>query len=113
MKRTDIYALVSSVKKAWAVRGNTIGLDHVISKVWGRLRNVLVLIVEGGGSNDSVEKKRGRRFRNLDMSQEFLTAYDGPPPQDEAADTDDDPLYLDLIVDQEEEDSDNEIAYRI
>jgi len=44
----------------------------VIEKVWMRLKNVLVLIIEGRGSNDLVETKRGKKFRNLDMPVGFL-----------------------------------------
>lgn len=44
-------------------------LDWVKSfeKMWGQLRNVLALIVEGKGGNDLVEIKRGKKFRNLDL----------------------------------------------
>ena len=113
MKRTDTCALVSSVKKAWAVRGNTTRSDHVTSKAWGRLRNAPVLIVKGGGSNDLVEKKRGRRFKNLDMPQDFLMC-DDPQHQNEAAGvSDNEPLCFDPIVDEEDNDGDDETVYRI
>ena len=47
------------------------------------------------------------------MPQDFLM-YDDPQHQNEAAGVpDNEPLYLDLIVDEEEEDSDNELTYRI
>ena len=45
----------------------------MISKVWGRLRNVLVLIEEDNGGNNLVEKKRGTQHCNLDLPTEFLT----------------------------------------
>ena len=35
-------------------------------------KNVLVLIIEGKGSNNLVETKRGGNFRNLDMPVRFL-----------------------------------------
>ena len=44
----------------------------MITKVCNRLKNVLVLIVEGNGGNELVESKRGNRFRNLDLSIEQL-----------------------------------------
>ena len=47
-------------------------LSDVINRVWKRLRNVLALIVEGDGGNDLVETKRGKQFRNLEISPEFL-----------------------------------------
>ena len=56
MKRTDVECLVNSVHRVWEHRGNTSGLDDVITKVWARLRNVLVLVIEGGGGNDLVKK---------------------------------------------------------
>ena len=68
MKRTDVHALVNSVERAWM---NT-SLTKAIGRVWGRLRNVLVLIQRDGGGNNLVETKRGKYFRNLDMPQEFL-----------------------------------------
>ena len=70
LKRTDVPALVNSVLRAW--NGNS-GLHEVISKVWGRLRNVMVLIEEDNGGNNLVEKKRGKQHRNLDLPTEFLT----------------------------------------
>ena len=72
------------------------------------LLSLLVLIVEGGGSNDLVEKKRGRRFKNLDMPQDFLMC-DDPQHQNEAAGVSDNAsLCFDLIADEEDNDSDND-----
>ena len=51
---------------------NDADVTDVINSVWNRLRNVLALIVEGGGGNELVETKRGKKFRNLEVSQEFL-----------------------------------------
>ena len=62
-KQTDVHALAKSVMDTW---NNDKNLTHVISQVWKRLRNVLALIVEGGGGNDLVvETKRGKKFRNF------------------------------------------------
>ena len=41
-------------------------LTVVISKIYNRLRKVLILIVEGNGGNDFVETKRGNKWKNLD-----------------------------------------------
>ena len=68
-KRTDVQALAQSVMKTW---NNDDDFTDVINRVWNRLRNVLALIVEGGGGNELVETKRGKKFRNLEVSQEFL-----------------------------------------
>ena len=51
---------------------NDKNLSDAINRVWKRLRNVLALIVEGDGGNDLVETKRGKQFRNLEISPEFL-----------------------------------------
>ena len=69
MKRTDVPSLVTSVEAAW----NNGALDDVIGRVWSRLRNVLVLIKEADGKNDLVEKKRGKKFRNLDFPIQNVT----------------------------------------
>ena len=42
MQRTDVHALVNSVNRTW----DNGGLDQAITNVFGRLRNVLVLLVE-------------------------------------------------------------------
>ena len=39
----------------------------MITKVFDRLRNILVLIVEAKGKNDLVETKRGKNFYKLDL----------------------------------------------
>ena len=57
-------ALAISVQNTW---DNCDRLHGVIHRVWGRLRNVLVLIKEGDGGNHKVESKRGRAYRNLDL----------------------------------------------
>ena len=58
LKRTDIHALVSSVERVW----KNASLTEAIGRVWGRLRNVLVLIQKDGGGNNLVEMKRGNFF---------------------------------------------------
>jgi len=105
-KRTDVGALVSSVNESWNISSGTSGLDSVIGKVWGRLRNVLVLIAEGKGSNDLVEKKRGKTFRNLDMPIEFLQTPLAPEQQSVATNNGTNDQPYDLV--QDEEDSDEE-----
>ena len=72
MKRTDVHALQNSVMSAW----NTRPLDKVIKKVWTRMKKDLAIIVEGDGGNDLVEKKRGKRWNDLDLQPEFLAAVD-------------------------------------
>merc|ERR1712087_280408 len=62
MKRSDVDASAASVERAWNRN------DDVIGRVWGRLKNVLALIVEGKGGNNLVETKRGKKFRGLDVS---------------------------------------------
>lgn len=115
MKRTDVYALVNTVVRSWTVRGNIVGLDGVIGRVWKRLRNVMVLIVEGKGANDLVEKKRGKKFRNLDLDPEFLgqasaaTAAQAPSAATAHADpannnAGNNTMFFDLVVDEDNED---------
>ena len=71
LKNNDIPTLATSVKDTWE---NCDRLHGVIHRVWGRLRNVLVLIKEGDGGNHKVETKRGRQYRNLDMPAETPAA---------------------------------------
>ena len=40
-------------------------LDHAITKVFLRLKNVLCNIIEAKGGNDLVESKRGKEFENI------------------------------------------------
>ena len=82
----------------------------MISKVWGRLRNVMVLIEEDNGRNNLVEKKRGKQHRNLDLPIEFLT--DGG--ESNTTDSDDVVIptidtYFDLEVDNHDN---NEVIIR-
>ena len=65
-KRNDATALAKSVYDTW---NNYNKLQDVIGRVWGRLRNVLVLVKEGNGGNDKVETKRGKEFRKFDLPE--------------------------------------------
>ena len=62
-KRCEVNALTRSVFDTW----NHGHLDDMITKVFNRLRNVLVLIDEAKGKNDLVETKRGKNFYMLDL----------------------------------------------
>ena len=55
MKRYTVDALINTVMAAWT-DGD---LDDVITKVFDRIKRVLVLINEGKGGNDLVEAERG------------------------------------------------------
>ena len=68
MRRCEVNILVRSVYETWE-KGK---LNELITKVFNRLKNVLVLIVEGNGGNELVESKRGKKFRNLDLPIEQL-----------------------------------------
>ena len=58
MRCCDVEALVRSVYETWE-EGE---LNEVITKVFNRLKIVLVLIIEGDGGNELVETKRGKVF---------------------------------------------------
>ena len=47
-------------------------LNEVITKVFNRLKIVLVLIIEGDCGNELVETKRWKDFCNLDLTTEEL-----------------------------------------
>ena len=51
-------------------------LNEVITKVFNRLKIILVLIIEGDGGNELVETKRGKGFCNLDLTIEELDDID-------------------------------------
>ena len=70
-RRAHVEALVMSVMETWD-KGH---LNDIISKVFGRLQKVLVLVVEGKGSNELVETKRGKQHVRNDL-----------PPDETAAD---------------------------
>ena len=101
-KRCEVNALTRSVLDTW----NHGHLDDMISRVFARLRNVLVLIVEVNGANDLVEMKRGKNFRMLDLPVD-LTGDDTPELVDENIDTpelDDEPVSAaaDFTFDEED-----------
>jgi len=98
MKRTDIHALVGSVGRAW----RNASITEAIGRVWGRLRNVLVLIQKDEGGNNLVETMRGKKFRNLDLPADFFDTISSTPTTNVAIT----PVttYLDL----EDDDSDDE-----
>ena len=57
-KRSNVYLLLKSVETAW--KEDKVG--KVINKVWGHLKNVMVLLVEAKSANNLVEKKRGKKI---------------------------------------------------
>ena len=69
MRRCEVNVLVRSVYETWE-KGK---LNELITKVFNRLKNVLVLIVEGNGGNELVESKRGKTISNVDLSIEQLS----------------------------------------
>ena len=56
-------ALCAAVNNAWH---NSRHFETVLPSVFNRLHKVLVLVVEGEGSNDLVESKRGKKYKMLD-----------------------------------------------
>ena len=102
MKRTDVHALVNSVRRAW----DTQPLGNVFGKVWSRATKVLALIVEGKGGNDLVEKKRGKRWAGLDLEPEFLEADNKITAAATNATTTTPIKFCDLVVDDEDDDAD-------
>ncbi len=71
-RRCKHDVLAKSVEDAWSNYLN----EEAFKNVWGRLRVVLVFIVEGGGSNDEVESRRGKLFRDATIADKA----DDPPP---------------------------------
>ena len=67
--RKDAEALCNTVFRTWE---NSTTLQTVIENVWGRLRNVMVLLEAGNGGNDLVETKRGKSHRDLELPETFL-----------------------------------------
>ena len=61
MKYCNEKALLKSVNTA-QIDGN---FNHVISKVFDRMKKVLALINKGRGGNDMVKCKRGGKYENL------------------------------------------------
>ena len=104
-------------KMAWPVRPWLIGMtdrQQPFAAPVGNCKNSTehlqvankVLIAEGKGSNDLVEKKRGKKFRNLDMPIEFLQTPLAPEQQSVATNNGTNDQPYDLV--QDEEDSDEE-----
>ena len=58
-------ALVKSVTETWT----TGQLDVSINNVFLRIKNVLCNILEGGGSNDLVEKKREKKHKDIKIEK--------------------------------------------
>ena len=63
MRLCEVNALVHSVNETWE---NGV-LDRSIQNVFNRLKKVLVLIIEGNGSNELVETKRGNQTVRADL----------------------------------------------
>ena len=68
-RRGNTDSLVASVQETWT----SAEMHYQLMRIFDRLKKVLVLIIEGNGGSDEVEKKRGRNFRNLDL-------WELPPP---------------------------------
>ena len=64
MRCCAVEALVRSVYETWE-KGE---LNEVITKLFNRLKIVLVLIIEGDNGNESVETKRRKGFCSLDLT---------------------------------------------
>ncbi len=62
-KRCDKNVLCKVVMQTWKSKK----LKHILLNVFDRLHKVLVLIAQANGSNELVETKRGKSFRNLDL----------------------------------------------
>ena len=61
LQRCSADALVNTIIRSW----NDGKLDHAITKVFLRLKNVLCNITEAKGDNDLVESKRGKKFDGI------------------------------------------------
>ena len=108
MRRCEVNVLVRSVYETWEKKK----LNELIAKVFNRLKNVLVLIVDGKGGNKFVESKRGKRFRNLDLSVDQLNSinddsYDNEDDVDDSIDQ-----YLDQNDDQDNDNNNEPINGR-
>ena len=47
-------------------------LNHSITKVFKRLKPVLCNIIEAKGGNDLVEKKRGKKYKNIKLEDVII-----------------------------------------
>lgn len=61
--RGVVDTLVKTVYESWETQDMT----HILGNIFNRLKKVMALIVDGNGSNDLVETKRGKKFRVLDL----------------------------------------------
>ena len=75
-------------------------LDQNIENVFKRLHKVLVLIVEGNGSNDLVESKRGVKNKNIKLPDTLANDHS---PEATTSDINILPLFFDLEGDLEDE----------
>ena len=69
LKRCNANALVNSVMRTWE-EGH---LDHVMTKVFLRLKPVLCNIIEANCGNDLMESKRGVKHRNIKIEDVIRT----------------------------------------
>ena len=84
-------------------------LNELITKVFNRLKNVFVLIVKGNDGNGLVESKRGKTFRNLDLSIEQLNnIHNDNEDEDIIDDSIDQFLYEDGMENYQDNDNNNE-----
>ena len=81
-------------------------LNDIINKVFGRLKKVLVLVVEGKGSNELVESKRGKQHVRSDLPPEETAANEEPDSDEGNAAILPPPTVLNFAdnFDQEEDD---------
>ena len=80
--------------------------NELKTNIFNRLKNVLIFIVERNGGNELVESKRGKRFRNLDLSVEQLSNI---YVEKDAHDVDDIDDYIDQLFDEDDDELHNEI----
>ena len=84
----------------------------MIAKVFNRLKNVLVLIVEGNDGNELVELKRSNIFRNLDLSMDQLNNISDNRDDNEDAVDDNIDQYFDQNVDRDNDNNNEPINGR-
>ena len=97
-QRCKVNALTRSVEDTW----NHAHLNDMITKVFDRLRNVLVLIVEVKGKNDLVETKRGKNFYKLDLPIDLTESDSDTPMMVDEFRNEDELLSAADIYDEEE-----------
>ena len=89
----------ASVMETWE-KGH---LDSIIENVFGRIKKVLVLIVEGKGSNKLVETKRGKKHILEHLPPEENAAEDEQRRNESAASLAPPPV-IDFSVEYDDED---------